>query len=122
MDAITRQGIVFQVGNRSGRSIKALWQQIPALKQEQATFYTDQYEVHRSIIPLAQHHTISKRAWKTNQVERFNCPLRQRVARLVRATLSFSKQLRNHLEPSAISLVRTTSPKVQYYQDNITER
>jgi insertion element IS1 protein InsB len=30
-------------------------------------------------------------------VERLNCTLRQRVSRLVRATLSFSKNLANHI-------------------------
>src|SRR4029453_2360440 len=41
---------------------------------------------------------ISKRARKTNHVERFNCTLRQRVSRLVRATLPFSKKLSTHIE------------------------
>ncbi|MDG3493711.1 MULTISPECIES: IS1 family transposase, partial [Pseudanabaena] len=30
-------------------------------------------------------------------IERFNCTLRQRVSRLVRKTLSFSKKLENHI-------------------------
>ena len=38
-----------------------------------------------------------KLARKKNHVERFNCTLRQRVSRLVRATLSFSKKLSNHI-------------------------
>jgi hypothetical protein len=45
----------------------------------------------------ARHRAISKLARKTNHVERFNCTLRQRVSRLVRATLSFSKKLSNHI-------------------------
>jgi insertion element IS1 protein InsB len=57
----------------------------------------DQYEVYRSVIPAAQHHAITKCARKTTHVERFNCTLRQRVSRLARATLSFSKKLSNHL-------------------------
>jgi len=65
--------------------------------QEQTTFYTDQYEVYKGVIPSAQHRAISKLARKTNHVERFNCTLRQRVARLARATLSFSKKLTNHI-------------------------
>ena len=36
-------------------------------------------------------------ARKTNHVERFNYTLRQRVSRLVHATLSFSKNLANHI-------------------------
>ena len=49
------------------------------------------------IIPSAQHRAISKLARKTNHVERFHYTLRQRVSRLVRATLSFSKNLANHI-------------------------
>jgi IS1 family transposase len=97
MDATTRQVIAFHVGDRSGQSAKALWEQIPAVYQERATFYTDQYEVYKGVIPSAQHRAISKLAHKTNHVERFNCTLRQRVSRLVRATLSFSKKLSNHI-------------------------
>jgi IS1 family transposase/transposase-like protein len=97
MDATTRQVIAFHVGDRSGQSAQALWEKIPAVYQERATFYTDQYEVYKGVIPLAQHRAISKLARKTNHVERFNCTLRQRVSRLVRATLSFSKNLANHI-------------------------
>ncbi len=97
MDATTRQVIAFYVGDRSGQSAQALWEQIPAVYREQATFYTDQYEVYTGVIPSAQHRAISKLARKTNHVERFNCTLRQRVSRLVRATLSFSKKVSNHI-------------------------
>ena len=60
-------------------------------------FYTDCYEVYKGVIPPAQYRAITKLARKTNHVERFNCTLRQRVSRLVRATLSFSKKLTNHI-------------------------
>jgi insertion element IS1 protein InsB len=49
------------------------------------------------VIPFAQHPAISKLARQTNHVERFHCTLRQRVSRLVRSTLSFSKKLSNHI-------------------------
>ena len=39
---------------------------------------------------------ITKKARKTNHIERFNNTLRQRVSRLVRSALSFSKKLANH--------------------------
>ena len=64
---------------------------------ERALFYTDHYTVYKGVIPPAQHRAISKLARKTNHAERFNCPLRQRVSRLVRSTLSFSKKLSNHV-------------------------
>ncbi len=97
MDAATRQVIAFHVGDRSSQSAQALWEKIPAVYQEHAVFYTDHYAVYPGVIPSAQHRAISKLARKTNHVERFNCTLRQRVSRLVRATLSFSKKLSNHI-------------------------
>jgi insertion element IS1 protein InsB len=97
MDATTRQVIAFHVGDRSQDSAEQLWANIPAVYREQALFYTDQYAVYTGIIPAAQHRAISKLARKTNHVERFNCTLRQRVSRLVRATLSFSKKLSHHI-------------------------
>ena len=97
MDATTRQVLAFHVGDRSGQSAIALWEKIPLVYQDRATFYTDQYEVYKGVIPPAQHRAISKLARKTNHVERFNCTLRQRVSRLVRSTLSFSKKLANHV-------------------------
>ena len=60
-------------------------------------FYTDQSEVYKGVIPSARHRAISKLARKTNHVERFNSTLRQRVSRLVQATLSFSKNLANQI-------------------------
>ncbi len=97
MDAATRQVIAFHVGDRGSQSATALWEKIPAKYQEQAMFYTDQYTVYTGVIPSARHRAISKLARKTNHVERFNCTLRQRVSRLVRSTLSFSKNLANHI-------------------------
>jgi IS1 family transposase len=49
------------------------------------------------VIPAAQHYPIGKLARKTNHIERFNNTLRQRVSRLVRSALSFSKKLANHI-------------------------
>ena len=97
MDATTRQILAFHVGDRRGQNAQALWEKIPIMYKEQATFYTDLYEVYKGVIPVAQHRAISKLACQTNHVERFNCTMRQRVSRLVRATLSFSKNLANHI-------------------------
>ena len=97
MDAATRQVLAFHVGDHSSQSATALWEKIPAMDQEQAMFYTDQYAVYTGVIPPARHRAISKLARKTTHVERFHCTLRQRVSRLVRATLSFSKNLANHI-------------------------
>ena len=65
--------------------------------RERATFYTDQYTAYIGVIPAAQHKAISKDARQTNYIERFNNTLRQRVSRLVRSTLAFSKKVENHI-------------------------
>jgi insertion element IS1 protein InsB len=97
MDATTRQVIAFHVGDRSQASAEQLWANLPAIYRDRAVFYTDQYAVYQTVIPPTRHCAISKLARKTNHVERFNCTLRQRVSRLVRGTLSFSKNLGNHI-------------------------
>jgi insertion element IS1 protein InsB len=97
MDANTRQIIAFHVGDRSRQSFKKLWAMIPKAYRHHATFYTDQYVVYKGVIPAAQHYPIGKLARKTNHIERFNNTLRQRVSRLVRSALSFSKKLSNHI-------------------------
>jgi insertion element IS1 protein InsB len=95
MDATTRQIMAFHVDDRSHTSAEHLWTKIPQAYRQHATFYTDQYVVYKKVIPAAQHKAISKLARKTNHIERFNNTLRQRVSRLVRDALSFSKKLAN---------------------------
>jgi insertion element IS1 protein InsB len=97
MDAQTRQMIAFYVGDRSRDSAKELWAKIPLVYREQAIFHTDQYDAYTGVIPAERHKAITKHARKTNHIERFNNTLRQRVSRLVRETLSFSKKLAYHI-------------------------
>ena len=97
MDTQTRQIIAVHVGDRSHASAQQLWANLPAVYREQATFSTDQYAVYSGIIPAERHKAITKKARKTNHIERFNNTLRQHVSRLVRDTLAFSKKLANHI-------------------------
>jgi insertion element IS1 protein InsB len=94
MDAKSRQIIAFYVGDRSQDSVKKLWELIPEYYREKATFYTDAWQAYKAIIPEERHHVIDG---KTNHIERFNCTMRQRISRLVRQALSFSKKLSNHI-------------------------
>jgi IS1 family transposase len=48
-------------------------------------------------MPPARHIPFAKLARNTNHIERFNNTLRQRVSRLVRSTLAFSKRVENHI-------------------------
>jgi insertion element IS1 protein InsB len=97
MDAKTRQVIAFHVGDRSRETAKELWAKMPLVYREQARCHTDQYEAYPGVMPPAQHKAMTKKARKTNHVERLNNTLRQRVSRLVRETLSFAKKLANHI-------------------------
>jgi len=97
MDAATRQMIALHVGDRSRDRANELWAKIPGVYREQATCHTDQYAPYKSVIPTDRHNAITKKARTTNHIERCNNTLRQRVSRLVRETLSFSKKLINHI-------------------------
>jgi insertion element IS1 protein InsB len=95
MERTIRQIIAFQVGERTRESASQLWANLPAMYREQATFYTDQDEAYKGVIPPERHKAITKKACKTNHIERFHNTLRQRVSRLVRETLAFSKKAAN---------------------------
>jgi IS1 family transposase len=97
MDAQTRQVMAFHVGDRSRDSATALWTKIPVAYREQARLHTARYEAYTSVIPVERHQAITQHARQTNHIERFNNTLRQRLSRLVRETLSFSKKLAHHI-------------------------
>jgi len=98
MDVKSKQIIAFHVGDRSRESARKLWRSIPEIYREKATFYTDDWDAYKGVIPEKQHQIVSKQSHrKNNHIERFNCTLRQRVSRLVRKALSFSKKLKNHI-------------------------
>ena len=97
MDVKTKQVIAFSVGDRSKRRARKRWKAIPDMYKQNAIFYTDQYEGYPGIIPATQHRAIAKHFRRTHHIERLNCTLRQRISRWVRATLSFSKKLANHI-------------------------
>jgi len=81
MDKQTRQIIAFHVGDRSHASAKQLWANLPAVYRERAMFYTDQYAVYTGIIPAERHKAITKKARKTNHIERFNQEIPQSLLR-----------------------------------------
>jgi IS1 family transposase len=97
MEKQTRRIIAFRIGDRSRDSARQLSASIPAVYREQATFSTDQYAAYRDVIPAAQHQALTKYARNTNHIARFTNTLRQRVSRLVRSTLAFSKSVGNHI-------------------------
>lgn len=59
-DPETRQVLAFYVGDRSRHSARQLWKRIPRAYREQATFYTDDWEAYKGIIPEARHQVCAK--------------------------------------------------------------
>jgi len=87
----TRQIIAVQIGDRSQASADALWAKVPLEVKVKALVLTDKWEAYGLAIPTDQHTACDKQSGQTIYIERFNCTLRQRVSRLVRKSLSFSK-------------------------------
>lgn len=85
------------IGTRGREGAQGLWDSLPVVYQERAICYTDFWESYDCIFPEERHHSVGKESGKTNHIERFNCTVRQRVSRLVRKALSFSKKIENHV-------------------------
>jgi insertion element IS1 protein InsB len=86
----TRQVVGFIMGDRTESTCRKLWEAIPQLYQ-QGHSYSDFWEAYTNVIPQEQHTAVGKDSGETSHVERWNNTLRQRLARFVRKTLSFSK-------------------------------
>ena len=97
IDVQTREIVGCHMGDRSGASAKALWASLPAVYRQCAVCYTDFWSAYPVALPSKRHRAVGKETGKTSYIERFNNTLRQRVSRLVRKTLSFSRKLANHL-------------------------
>jgi len=91
----TRQVVAYAVGDRSKKTCQRLWEAIPS-EYRQGHCFTDFLKVYASVIPEEQHTAVGKETGETAHVERWNNTLRQRLARFVRMTLSFSKSEVRH--------------------------
>jgi IS1 family transposase len=97
IDVTTREIVGCYIGDRSKDSALGLWQSLPGVYRQCAVIYTDHWEAYKAVLPSNRHHAVGKETGLTSYIERFNNTLRQRVSRLVRKTLSFSKKLENHI-------------------------
>jgi IS1 family transposase/transposase-like protein len=86
----TRQIVAFYIGDRDEASCRQLWQRIPDTYKPCAT-YSDFWEAYQKVFDTDKHQAVGKESGQTAHVERWNNTLRQRLARFVRKTLSFSK-------------------------------
>jgi IS1 family transposase len=91
----SRQVVAYAVGDRSKKTGQQLWEAIPE-GYRQGHCFTDFWATYAAVIPKEQHTAVGKEAGETAHVERWNNTLRQRLARFVRMTLSFSKSVLMH--------------------------
>jgi len=101
----TRQVVACVVGGRGIATCEQLWNTIPEIYR-QGIIFSDFWEAYQAVIPDAQHEAVGKETGLTAHVERFNNTIRQRLARFVRKTLSFSKSDQMHLICLHLFLVR----------------
>jgi IS1 family transposase/DNA-directed RNA polymerase subunit RPC12/RpoP len=97
LDKHSREIVGVYVGTRDSEGARALWDSIPLQYQQTAFTFTDFWQAYQAVFPDQRHLAVGKETGKTNHIERFNNTLRQRVSRLVRKSLSFSKKLDNHI-------------------------
>ncbi|MCA9838265.1 MAG: IS1 family transposase, partial [Trueperaceae bacterium] len=86
----TLQFVASVIGGRGIATCKLLWRNIPDSFNKGLCF-TDFWEAYQAVIPEQQHQAVDKQSGLTAHVERFNNTIRQRLARFVRKSLSFSK-------------------------------
>lgn len=97
IDRDTREIIGCFIGDRTRKSAHKLWNSLPSVYRQCAIAYTDFWEAYVTVIPSKRHRPVGKETGQTNHIERLNNTFRQRVSRLVRKSLSFSKKMDNHI-------------------------
>lgn len=97
IDRKIREIVGVYVGDRSKAAAKELWNSLPPVYRQCVVCYTELWAAYENFIPKKRHRPVGKESGKTNHIERFNNTIHQRISRLVRATLSFSKKLDNHI-------------------------
>ncbi|MBK8896396.1 MAG: hypothetical protein IPN66_04060 [Candidatus Competibacteraceae bacterium] len=91
----SRQIVAYALGPRDDATARLLWGRIP-LAYRHSRLHTDHLESDHNVLPADQHHARYPKKGLTHHSERFNNTLRQRLGRLARKTLSFSKSLPMH--------------------------
>lgn len=97
LNPANRQIIGMHIGKRSKEDAQKLWESIPSFFHEQVGFFSDYWQAYQAVFEPKSHFPVGKDSGLTAYIERFNGTMRQRVSRLVRKALSFSKKWDNHL-------------------------
>lgn len=97
LDVKTKEIVGAYIGDRSEIGARGLWNSLPSVYRQCAFPYTDFWSAYAKVFPISRHKAVGKETGLTSYIQRFKNTLRQRVSRLVRETLSFSKKLDNHI-------------------------
>ena len=97
IDVFTKEIVGVYIGKRDQTGAQGLWDSLPAVYRQCAVSYTDFWTAYGIVFPQKRHRAVGKDTGQTNYIERFNNTMRQRISRLGRKTLSFSKILSNHI-------------------------
>jgi insertion element IS1 protein InsB len=97
LDRNTREIVGVAIGTRTQATARSLWNSLPPVYRQCAICYSDFWAAYAAIFPSKRHRAVGKESGQTNHVERVNNTLRQRISRLVRKILAFSKKLDNHI-------------------------
>jgi len=97
LDSRTRQVVGMVAGDRDKFTARCLWELLPPEYRQRTIVVTDLLLVYQAVVPEDGHATEGKEMGLTAHIERFLDTLRQRCARLVRRTLSFSRRMENHV-------------------------
>jgi insertion element IS1 protein InsB len=87
--------VAYAIGDRSMDTCRHLWEAIPPAYRMAHCFH-DFWEAYAATLPPDLHTAVGKESGQTALVERCNNTLRQRLGRLVRKSLSFSKSIVMH--------------------------
>jgi IS1 family transposase len=97
IDVLTKEIVGVYIGQRDKDRAQGLGNYLPAVYRQCAVSYTDFWSAYGIVFPKKRHRAVGKDIGQTNYIERFNNTMRQRTSRLARKTLSFSKNLSNHI-------------------------
>lgn len=96
IDRHAKKIVGWHIGKRGEDDAKQLWGSLPGVYRQCAVCYTDFWAAYANVLPSCRHRPVGKDTGETSHIERTNGTFRQRVSRLVRKTLSFSKNKKNH--------------------------
>jgi IS1 family transposase len=96
LDRAAKQIVGWHIGGRGDEDATQLWASLPGVYRQCAVCYSDFLASYANVVPSCRHRPVGKETGETSHIERTNGTFRQRISRLVRKTLSFSKSKKNH--------------------------